>query len=320
MVKIILNHNYNDDKSVKLFFDHQLSNPERLGLDLNEVYSWLDVSPPYVDFSAVHETEDGGLTARVDAQYPLGLENGPMVSSETGRHVAILLSALLGKVRQPSKKEYYLVTAAELTRLSGADASSQSTALNVSAQLSVQEKRSAKGFGYTWDDDGNAIHRLDCTFSIISEGVFKRIFSKENFERRSYSTNPYDQLPAIDNVLVSDHELTATYGPLGDFGCLGHFDSVPASPLSVVLFAVCRACGRFALHVDGRPNKSFSITHAIVGTGTLPLGDKQLEITISEPRHIEGDIYKFWCVASAEGEMACTVDMTVTITDFHAKS
>src|SRR5918995_197603 len=82
----------------------------------DELFSRIEVCPPYFALTDVRRTDDGGVSAQVRICQSLGDEIGPVSAAETGRHLAILGSVAAAFANPSAKRHFYLAFDAELRR------------------------------------------------------------------------------------------------------------------------------------------------------------------------------------------------------------
>lgn len=259
--------------------------------ELQALFSRQAVQPPYFAFSDVWKTSEG-LLATFSPEQPRDFECGPIAAAEVGRHLAIL-GASAAAADAGDGVHYYLASKARLLR---ADAwPGECSQLEATAQVVERSRRSLTTTSQVLAPD--PIYTLDCTYEVLPERLFQRLFQSYRRETNGHSgASPYGTNLALEDLAPIENGMSAICGPLPPNYCAGHFANYPTWPVAVVCHALIRLAGR-ALHRVLGETCEFSVVQADVSAEHLAMAENRLSLTASY-QSADDSIYTFDCVAA----------------------
>ena len=194
--------------------------------------SLIMVEAPYnklydLDFNA------DKLHAKVDNEYIIPLEGGPIAVAEAGRHIAILGSIKLAHDYNFGEKCYFLATKAKLTRESSKI--SDSPHLSLEVETLYKDKRNGEIGGSIYDSDKQLLFSVNIGYNVLRKNIFERLY--KNYRQPNCPTldeSPYINRKSLVNLKVGSQEAFGEYETIMPCECEGHFKNYPALPVAIV--------------------------------------------------------------------------------------
>ena len=268
----------------------------------DELFSRIEVCPPYFALRDVARADDGAVTARVRIQQSLGDESGPISAAETGRHLAILGSCAAAFANPAAGRHFYLAYDAELRRSRTRVEAEELGELIVGGRAHLVDPSTALAVTDLRTEDGRTLYTLVVFYMVVPEGDFRALFAEharpdEPLEGRP---DPYRDALELNDVSVWDTRLHASLGRIDPYRCAGHFPGLPAMPVAFLMSNVGTAAGRLLHHVLGRDQVRFAIREASVRAENLAFTGERVDVHV-EYQRFAGGTHWLHCAAIAEG-------------------
>lgn len=229
----------------------------------DELFSRIDVTPPYFALRDVKRTETGHIVATAPVEQPLGFEDGPLSGAEAGRHLAICGSIAAAWANPKAGKFHYLATDAEIRRAKGASPSSIDHIL-LSAHASAIDKRTMHAIVTAADPAGKPVCSLSCYYAVVKHDVMRTLFADHAVEAAPAVHNPYIELIEPDRVDIAGGHIEIGLGPVDAAQCAGHFDGLPAMPVAYLMANVTEGGGRLLSRQYANPDLKFTVLEGSV--------------------------------------------------------
>ena len=237
----------------------------------------IAVRPPYFGLGAMEHRGRGIVSAMVPASPPRVPERGPVAAAQVARHLAILGSCAAALERDDDTPHHYLATQAHYARLAGRSDEIIGGMLAAEAVASWVDKRTARALVKLMTADGEGLHLLDVTYSVLTEKVFARFNPAVEVADGGLDTSG----AAPDRVVeVARGKVEADCGPIAREMCEGHFPGYPAAPVAIVMGQLCAAAGR-ALESQLDEPVDYRIEGGFVSAKKLAVAGQRLVLVAS---------------------------------------
>lgn len=268
----------------------------------DELFSRIEVCPPYFALTDLRRTDDGEVTARVRICQSLGDELGPVSAAETGRHLAILGSCAAAFVNSDAGRHFYLAFDAELRRSRTRVEADYSEELVARARAHFVDPTTALAVADLRTQDDRTIYSLVVFFFVVPENDFRGLFAAHAHDDAPLDgrPDPYHDVIGVSDVSVWDTRLHGTLGRIDPYRCAGHFPGLPAMPVAFLMSNVGAAASLLLHHVLGREEVRFVVREASLRAENLAFTGERVDIHVEYQRFASGTHW-LHCAAIAEG-------------------
>jgi len=241
-----------------------------------EIFSRIDVLPPYYALRDVALDEHGELTASVGIEQPLGAEIGPISGAEAGRHLAIAGSVAAAFQHPNEGRFHFLATDAEMRRAKKVP--DTATALTLRASGRMVDKRTAHAIVTAETEEGRPVCSMSCYYAIVAYDLMRQFFAEHCAPTPESSGNPYVELLEPANVDIAGGHIELDLGEISASACAGHFDGLPAMPVAYLMSNVTAATGRLLRRQTGDDQLRFSIAEGSVRADGLAFAGETVRL------------------------------------------
>ena len=246
-------------------------------LSVDEIFSRIDVLPPYYALRDVAVDELGDVTATVRIEQPLGAEIGPVSGAEAGRHLAIIGSLAAAAEHPADGRHHYLATDAEIRRAKKVPEDASELVLR--AHGSILDKRTAHAMVTAETENGKRVCTLSCYYAIVEYDTMRFFFADHVQETPPSTVNPFVELIEPAQVDIAGGHIEVDLGAVDAASCAGHFDGLPAMPVAYLMSNVAAAAGRLLRKRSSDDDLRFSIAEASVRADGLAFAGEQVRLT-----------------------------------------
>jgi hypothetical protein len=266
-----------------------------------EIFSRIEVTPPYFALEDVQRSDDGTVVARVGSRQSLGAELGPVSGSETGRHLAILGSVSAAFANPSPERHFYLAFDAEVRRARTRVEPDYAGALIARGRAHFVDPSTAVAVTELQTEDGRTIYTVVVFYMVVAETDFRGLFSDRAQDDAVLDgrPDPFVDVMPLGDVSVWDTRLHASLGRIDPYRCAGHFPGLPAMPVAFLMSNVTTAITRLLQHVLGREEVRFIAREASIRAENLAFAGERVDIHVEYQRFASGT-YWFHCAAIAE--------------------
>lgn len=243
----------------------------------DEIFSRIDVLPPYYALHDVAIDDRGDVTARAMIEQPLGAEIGPVSGAEAGRHLAIIGSLAAALENTAEGRHHYLATDAEVRRAKKVP--EDATELVLRAHGSILDKRTAHAMVTAEAENGKRVCSLSCYYAIVEYDTMRFFFADHLRETPAGEANPFLELIEPEQVDIAGGHIEVDLGTVAAATCAGHFDGLPAMPVAYLMSNVTSAAGRLLRKQSGDDELRFSIAEGSVRADGLAFAGEQVRLT-----------------------------------------
>ncbi len=199
--------------------------------------SRISVQTPY--FALNNFRRDGEwLLAEAEPTAPSAYEAGPVACAEAGRHLAILGSCAASMQNPEPGRSCYPVRGSQLVRHAGraSEGVLGKVALRARCTRFDSVRCQARAETQLLDMDGNVISVFTVDYHVIPAATFATLFAAHAQPTHEKSgVDPYLQFSELPAVVREGGAWRADLGPVLAEACAGHFEGVPAYPVSIML-------------------------------------------------------------------------------------
>jgi len=268
----------------------------------DELFSRIEVCPPYFALTDLRRADDGTVSARVGIRQSLGDEVGPVSAAETGRHLAILGSCAAAFANPAVGRHFYLAFDAELRRSRTRVEPDHSEELVARARAHFVDPSTALAVTDLRTQDGRTIYSLVVFYFVVPESDFRGLFAAQAHPDAPLEgrPDPFQDVIGLSEISVWDTRLHASLGRIDPYRCAGHFPGLPAMPVAFLMSNVGAAVARLLHHVLGRDQISFVIREASLRAENLAFTGERVDIHVEYQRFASGTHW-LHCAAIAEG-------------------
>jgi hypothetical protein len=267
----------------------------------DEVFSRIEVNPPYFALTDLRQADDGTVEARIGSRQALGSEAGPVSAAETGRHLAILGSIAAAFDNPSPGRHFYLAFDAELRRARTRVEGDHAGELTARARAHFVDPSTAVALTELQTADGRTIYTLVVFYLVAAESDFRGLFAAHAQDDAVLDGRPdpfVDVIP-LGDISVWDTRLHTTLGRIDPYRCAGHFPGLPAMPVAFLMSNVASAVTRLLHHVLDRPDVRFVVREASIRAENLAFAGERVDIHVEYQRFASGTHW-FHCAAIAE--------------------
>jgi hypothetical protein len=270
-------------------------------LTADELFSRIEVCPPYFALEDVQLADDGTVVARVGARQALGAEVGPVSAAETGRHLAILGSISAAFANPSADRHFYLAFDAEVRRARTRVEVDYAGSLIARGRAHFVDPATAVAITELQTEDGRTIYTLVVFYMVVAEKDFRGLFATHAREdaRLDGRPDPFTEVIPLGDISVWDTRLHTTLGRIDPYRCSGHFPGLPAMPVAFLMSNVASAVTRLLGHVLDRPEVRFVVREASIRAENLAFAGERVDIHVEYQRFASGTHW-FHCAAIAE--------------------
>lgn len=241
-----------------------------------EIFSRIDVTPPYFALSDIGVDDRGDLVAAAPIEQPFGNEIGPISGAEAGRHLAIA-GSLAAALRQPSDgRHHYLATDAEIRRARKPPARVDALVLRASGRL--LDRRTAHAVITAESDAGKPVYSMSCYYTIVAYDTMRSVFAEHRRETPAPSGNPYIDLLEPEQIDIAGGHIEVDLGVVEPEHCAGHFDGLPAMPVAYLMSNVMFATGRLLRRELSDDTLRISVREGSVRADDLAFAGEQVRL------------------------------------------
>ncbi|TNE89803.1 MAG: SDR family NAD(P)-dependent oxidoreductase [Deltaproteobacteria bacterium] len=191
------------------------------------------VQEPYFDLDAVHEA-DGWLHAEAEPVASPEGELGAVGVAEAARHLAILGSAAARRQLDPNLgRVFFPVRGARLLALGTRDQAAGRVTLRARATEVDLVAGVAHAEAEMRTEDGALVARFLLEYHAMIEATFRDLFAAHAQDTEAVDEDPYASVAPLDIRFEGDSAV-ARPGPVSVAACAGHFDGLPAWPVSIM--------------------------------------------------------------------------------------
>ncbi len=257
----------------------------------------ITVARPYFDLKSISKVAEG-LEATVEPvliQGDIGLW-----TSESARHMAILGSCAAVDANPEAGKFCYPVKLAKVRASRALSSEIPEQEYRITAQISSFDKRNAHCTAETrlLNSQGECIIEMSVTYHIIPVEGLHEMFKTHKLtspEWQDKSKNPYQDM-SLDALVFEGDEL-AVLPMLKAEHCVGHFDNLPAFPVSIMT----RYAGQLLERRLGKGSHEF--IHGCCETFRFIFAGERVAFKLAYSGQ-EDSREKWICEMYAEGEIA----------------
>ena len=228
----------------------------------DEIFSRIDVLPPYYALHDVAIDERGDVTARAAIEQPLGAEVGPVSGAEAGRHLAIIGSLAAALQNSADGRHHYLATDAEVRR--SRKVPEDISELVLRAHGSILDKRTAHAMVTAESDTGKRVCSMSCYYAIVEYETMRFFFADHCQPTVDTHTDPFLELIEPDRVDIAGGHIEVDLGTVDAASCAGHFEGLPAMPVAYLMSNVVASAGRLLRKHSGDDELRFAVAEASV--------------------------------------------------------
>lgn len=247
-----------------------------VSMSTEQIFSRIDVLPPYYALRDVAVGERGDVTARVSIEQPLGMEVGPVSGAEAGRHLAIAGSVAAALENPEEGRHHYLATDAEVRRARKVPA--DATELVLRAHGTQLGKRNAHAMIVAETESGRRVCSLSCYYAIVEYETMRFFFADHCVETPAATSNPYVELMEPEQIDIAGGHIEVDLGTVDAAQCAGHFEGLPAMPVAYLMSNVTAAAGRLLRRHVGDDEARFSIEEASVRADGLAFAGEHVRL------------------------------------------
>lgn len=241
-----------------------------------EIFSKIDVTPPYFALSDIGVDERGDVVATAPIEQPFGMEIGPITGAEAGRHLAIA-GSLAAALRQPTAgRHHYLATDAEIRR--ARKVPEHLDALAVRARGTLIDKRTAHAIVTAETDAGRPVCSLSCYYTIIPYDTMRSVFAAQQRETPPRRHNPFTDLLEPRQLEIAGGHIEVDLGIVEPSHCAGHFEGLPAMPVAYLMSNVMYAAGRLLRRELRDDAVRFAVREGSVRADDLAFAGEQVRL------------------------------------------
>ncbi len=270
-------------------------------LSHDEVFSRIEVCPPYFALTDLRGADDGSVLARVGSRQSLGDEAGPVSAAETGRHLAILGSVAAGLANPGPGRHFYLAFDAELRRARTRVEPDYAGELLARARAHFVDPSTALAVADLRTEDGRTIYTLVVFYLVVAEPDFRGLFGAHARDDAVLDgrPDPFADVIGLGDTSVWDTRLHTSLGRIDPYRCAGHFPGLPAMPVAFLMSNVAGAVSRLLHHVLDRQEVRFVIREASLRAENLAFAGERVDIHV-EYQRFAGGTHWLHCAAIAE--------------------
>jgi 3-hydroxymyristoyl/3-hydroxydecanoyl-(acyl carrier protein) dehydratase len=271
-------------------------------LSHDELFSRIEVLPPYFALQDVHLADDGTAVARVGSRRQvLGDEVGPVSAAETGRHLAILGSISAAFANPSPKRHFYLAFDAEVRRARPRVEPGYAGGLVARGRAHFVDPSTAVAVTELQTEDGRTIYTVVVFYMVVAEPDFRGLFADREQDDAPLDgrPDPFFDVIGLSDISVWDTRLHATLGHIDPYRCAGHFPGLPAMPVAFLMSNIGAAVTRLLHHVLDRDEVHFVVREASLRAENLAFAGERVDIHVEYQRFASGTHW-FHCAAIAE--------------------
>jgi hypothetical protein len=270
-------------------------------LSADELFSRIEVCPPYFALEDVHRADDGTVVARVGSRQSLGQEVGPVSAAETGRHLAILGSISAAFANPSPGRHFYLAFDAELRRARTRVEPDYAGELIARGRAHFVDPSTAVAVTELQTEDGRTIYTVVVFYMVVAEKDFRGLFADRAQDDAVLDgrPDPFLDVIGLGDVSVWDTRLHTTLGRIDPYRCAGHFPGLPAMPVAFLMANVANAVTRLLGHVLDRRDVRYVVREASIRAENLAFAGERVDIHVEYQRFASGTHW-FHCAAIAE--------------------
>lgn len=271
-------------------------------LSHDELFSRIEVCPPYFALTDLRRAADGTVLARVGSRQSLGDEVVPVSAAETGRHLAILGSCAAAFANPAEGRHFYLAFDAELRRARTRVQADDAGDLLARGRAHFVDPSTALAVTELQTEDGRTIYTLVVFYLVVAERDFRGLFAAQAQDDAPLDgrPDPFADVIGLRDVSVWDTRLHATLGRIDPYRCAGHFPGLPAMPVAFLMSNVAAAVARLLHHVLDREQVRFVIREASLRAENLAFAGERVDIHVEYQRFASGTHW-LHCAAISEG-------------------
>jgi hypothetical protein len=268
----------------------------------DELFSRIEVCPPYFALTDLRRADDGLVHARVGSRQSLGDEAGPVSAAESGRHLAILGSCAAAFANPAEGRHFYLAFDAEVRRARTRVEADYAGELVARARAHFVDPSTALAVTELQTEDGRTIYTIVVFFLVVAEPDFRGLFAPHARDDAPLDgrPDPFADVIGLRDTSVWDTRLHGTLGRIDPYRCAGHFPGLPAMPVAFLMSNVAAGVSRLLHHVLEREQVRFVIREASVRAENLAFAGERVDIHVEYQRFASGTHW-LHCAAIAEG-------------------
>lgn len=189
----------------------------------------IGVQPPYFALHPLPVSVPGLFSAVATAEFPRGLEQGPMRGAEVARHGAIAGLCAAASAQPDDRRRHYLAQRAEYHGF--VNPAPYGTEVRFEAHCEQLDRRAARA-RVAASADGRPLGSLLVDYTVLTEAAFERLFRS-----RRTPTGPSAALAplAAGELHCGDGVARRLVPSVGADACAGHFHDHPALPVAVLM-------------------------------------------------------------------------------------
>lgn len=257
----------------------------------------ITVGRPYFDLQSITKAPKG-----LEATVMPVLEQGDigLWTSESARHMAILGSCVAVDANPEQGKFCYPVKLAKVKASRALSTEIPEQVYRITASISNFDKLNAHCTAETrlYNSQGDCLVEMSVTYHIIPvEGLHEMFKSHQDHRTHALdmSVNPYKDM-SLD-ALTFEGDSLAVLPELKAEHCVGHFDKLPAFPVSIMT----RYAGQLLEHKLGKGTHEF--IHGVCETYRFIFAGSRVAFKLAYAGQ-EGMLEKWICEMYCEGEIA----------------
>ena len=233
------------------------------------------VTAPY---EALEQLRQQGSELWAEASPVILGDEGPISTAELGRHLAILGSMAVATLHPDTGQHAYPVHTAEIELAEEGGPPVERVRLRARGLSCDPQRRSGSAETELFDLSGRRLGSMRVGYHVIPMGMFRTLFS-EKARFIPPGPDPYRQRELPRLLERGDRNLVMELGPVRAQSCQGHFDDLPALPVSIlgrhVFAAVAEAARCFDGQSQPRLRRARLLTHRFIWAGDTARLDVQ---------------------------------------------
>ncbi|MEM7321807.1 MAG: hypothetical protein AAF531_01875 [Actinomycetota bacterium] len=251
-----------------------------------EIFSRIDVTPPYYALRDVTRNDDGTVEASASRIQDLGQQVGPITAADAARHMAIMGSVGAGLDNPEPDRHMYLAYDAEFRRARERPPE-DATEFRLSARHTWINAGTAQSTIVLRTDDGAPINSLSVYYMVLKRDDFFFFFG-DNQRETDESTDPYADAVGLSDVEIEGKILRATLGEITPELCPGHFKGLPAMPVAYLMSNVLDANATLLKSVLNADTLSFAVREGSVRAEALAFVGERVDVEVEFQRFSGG--------------------------------
>jgi len=273
----------------------------RIKIDIEELFTKIDVLPPYFALKNLEIDTENIVYASIPKEQNMGSEIGIISGAEVGRHLAILGSCAVASINESEGKHYYLAYEATIKMINDEPylaklENEQIPYLLGKAKAEILSKKRAKAECSILNEDGDILYTLDVNYKIVPENMFLRINAQYIYTKKLVKTNPYLKPLEIFNQRFENTLFKTTIGSVNPQWCLGHFLKVPVLPVAHLMYCITECINQHLQVVIFKKAIKFQLITSTIWAENIAFSG---EIIDFESQFIESNNYNYHFICNA---------------------